>query len=246
MKRLLVLVMLLVAVCIGGIIAVRSQEQKTQTKVERQRERKEQARSYAREVYRGLLDPGRDKIPDLVAKWDHDVQLTTEIGLLSLTPNAKPPSLQQVLNDRACLADGIVIGVVKTQTSRLTEDETFIYTVNELNVTTVLKDNPAQPIKPGEQINVLRIGGTVEVKGRKVTALYKAFLWLKTEHTYLLFLSYIPEKGVYVANGLDAELENGKLIKLTQAQVEPELETGNDANSFISSVRTAVAAPCDD
>lgn len=247
MKRLLVLVLLIASVCIGGIIAGRSQEQKTQTKAERQRERKEQSRSHAREIYRGLLDPGRDKIPDLVAKWDHDFRLTTEIGLLSLIPFATPPTAQQILRDRSCDADAIVIGVVKAQTSRLTEDETFIYTVNELNVTTILKDNVAQAIKPSEQINVLRTGGTVEVKGRKVTAVYKAALGLESDRTYLLFLSFVPEKGVYVANSISYELRNDKIVSLRDGQVpEEELRTGNYASSFVSGVRTAVAAPCDD
>lgn len=249
MKRLLVLVLMIVAVCIGGIIAGRSQEQKTKTRVEREQERKERKEQWAqhsREVYRGLLDPRRNKIPDLVAKQDHDLRLITEIGLLSLNPFEAPPTLQQVLKDRACLADAIVIGVVKAQTSRLTEDETDIYTINELDVTSVLKDNVAQLIKPGERINALRTGGTVEVKGRKATALYYDRLWLETEHAYLLFLSFVPEKGVYVSNDIGAELKSGKIVKLSKAYVAPGLETGKDANSFISSVRAAVAAPCDD
>jgi hypothetical protein len=249
MKRLLVLVLVIVSVCIGGLIAGRSQEQKTKTRAEREqerRERKEQLGRYTRAVYRGLLDPGRDKIPDLVAKENRDVQLIRGICSFSLTPFEIPPTLHQVLKDKACFADAIVIGVVKAQTSRLTEDETDIYTINELDVTSVLKDNLAQPIKPGEQINVLRTGGTLEVKGRKVTALYYDRLWLETAHTYLLFLSFVPEKGVHVTNDIGVELKNGKLITLSKGQVAPGLETGNDANSFISSVRAAVAAPCDD
>lgn len=246
MKRLLVLVLLIVSVCIGSLMAVKSQEQKTKTKTERQRERKEQRGGYARQVYRGLMDPGRDKIPDVVATWDRDMNFTTENGLPSLIPFAAPPTLQQILNDRACYVDAIVLGVVKAQTSRLTEDETFIYTINELAVTTVLKDNEAQQIKPGEQINVLRTGGTIQLNGRKVTALYRAYAWLQMDHTYLLYLSYVPEKGVYVADSITYELRNDNTFVPTEDPLDQSMPKVHNSTSFISLIHSAVAAPCDD
>jgi hypothetical protein len=141
----------------------------------------------------------------------------------------------------------VLIGVVRSQTARLTEDERFIYTINEMDVTTVLKDNMAQPIKVGDHLNVLRTGGTLEVKGRKVTVTYLASLPLETERTYLLYVLFVPEKGVYVADSVSHELRNGKIVSLTRGgDWERELKTGYDASSYISLVRDAVAAPCDD
>ena len=248
MKKLLLLVLSIVCVCAGMIMVSSSQELKTRvlTQQERAEKRRERGR-YARQVYRGLLDPDRDKIPDLVAKWDRDLNLTTEIGMPTLTPFAKPPTAKQILRDRSCDVDAVIIGVVRSQTSRLTEDETFIYTVNEIEVTTVLKDNVAQSIKAGDHISVLRTGGTVEINGRKVTAVYVASLGLEMDRTYLLFMMFIPEKGVYVADSMSHELRNDKIVSLRRGGYsERELKTGNDASSYVALVRTAVAAPCDD
>lgn len=247
MKKLLLLVLSIVCICVAMIVVSSSQERKTRVLTQQEREEKRRERGrYAREVYRGLLSD-KDKIPDLVAKWDRDLQLTTYIGLPLLTPFATPPTAQQVLHARSCDADAVVIGAVRSQTSRLTEDETFIYTVNEMEVTTVLKDNVAQPIKAGDHINVLRTGGAVEVQGRKVTAVYLASLGLETDRTYLLFVLFVPEKGVYVADSISHELRNDKIVSLRNGDYsERELKTGNDATSYVVLVRNAVAAPCDD
>ena len=247
MKKLLLL-LVSICVCVGTIMVSSSQERKARVPTPQEREEKHRQRGrYAREVYRGSLEPGKDKIPDLVTKLDRDLNGTVGIGLPSLTPFSTPPTAPQILHDRSCDVDAVVIAVVRSQTSRLTEDETFIYTVNEMDVATVLKDNVAQPLKPGDRINVLRTGGTLEIKGRKVTAGYLASLGLDLERTYLLFVLFVPEKGVYVADSISYELKNNKIISLRQwGDWEPELKTGYDASSFVSLVRTAVAAPCDD
>jgi hypothetical protein len=138
-----------------------------------------------------------------------------------------------------------VLGTVKGQTSRLTEDETFIYTINELEVQTVLKNNSAQPFKSGEVISALRIGGTIQLKGRKIIAEFKGAKPLEAGESYVLFLTFIPEKGFYVADNVSYQIKNGKIVKLTSQQLEPELESGKDASSFIASVRSAIAAPCE-
>jgi hypothetical protein len=230
------------------IVVSSSQEPKKRvlTPQEREEKRRERRRD-ACEVYRGMLDPDREKIPDAVAKWDRDLNGAIEMGLPGLIPFAPSPTAQQVLHDRSCDVDAVLIGVVRSQTARLTEDERFIYTINEMDVTTVLKDNMAQPIKVGDHLNVLRTGGTLEVKGRKVTVTYLASLPLETERTYLLYVLFVPEKGVYVADSVSHELRNGKIVSLTRGgDWERELKTGYDASSYISLVRDAVAAPCDD
>jgi hypothetical protein len=248
MKKLLLLVLSIFCVCVGTIIVTSSQEPKKRvpTPQEREEKRRQRQRS-AREVYRGMLDPDKEKIPDAVAKWDRDLNGAIEIGLPGLIPFSTPPTAQQVLHDRSCDVDAVVIAVVRSQTARLTEDETSIFTINEMNVRTVLKDNAVQPIKTGDHINVLRTGGTLEVRGRKVTTVYHASLPLETERAYLLFVMFVPEKGVYVADSISYELRNGKIVSLRQwGDWERELKTGYDAGSFISLVRDAIAAPCDD
>jgi hypothetical protein len=235
-----------ILICIGIIIASASKTPQANIQTEQQQQQnRQQKKERSQAVYRGLLNPHSDKIPEIAATAKEDVRMYRDIGLLSLDPFAKPFNLQSFLRSAACDADAIVLGRVKEQTSRLTEDESFIYTINELDVQTILKNNSAQPIKPGEVISAVRTGGAIELNGRKIVAVFAGSKPLEPEQTYLLFLTFVPEKGFYVADNISYQIKNGKIIKLTAQQLEPELESGKDANSFTSSVRTAIAAPCE-
>lgn len=246
MKRLLVTASVVILISIGIIIASASKTARVNVQTEQQRQQsRQQKKERSRAVYRGQLNPHSDKIPEIAATAKEDVRMEVEIGLISFDPFAKPFNLQSFLRSAACDADAIVLGRVKEQTSRLTEDESFIYTINELDVQTVLKNNSAQLIKPGEVISAVRTGGTIELNGRKVSAVFKGSKPLEPEQTYLLFLTFVPEKGFYVADNISYQIKNDKIIKLTAQQLEPELESGKDASAFTSSVRTAIAAPCE-
>ena len=248
MKWLLLLAVVTVLACAGTLVVSFSQQLETRVQKKQEREeRRRQLELYTRSIYRGTLDPTKEKIPDVVARLDRDIYQDTEICHgFTLIPSKHLPTEKQVLNDRACDATAVIVAVVKAQTPRLTEDETDIYTINEMQVTTVLKDNLAQSIKPGDHINVLRRGGKLEINGRKVRALSHASVWLEMDRTYLLFLSFIPEKGFYVANSLSVEFRDNKTDILNRADLDQAIQPGRDAESFIASVRTAVAAPCDD
>lgn len=247
MKKLLVIVLVLIPTCIGIRIASSSKTPKPIGQTSQQREQKRhQKKEQSRAVYRGLLNPHSDKIPEIAAAAKEDLRIEKDIGLPVLTPNSKAAfNLKTFLSSRGCDADAIVVGTLKGQTSSLTEDESFIYTVNELKVETVLKNNSTQPINPGEVISALRSGGTIQLNGRKIVAEFKGNKTLEPGQNYLLFLTFIPEKGLYVADNISYQLKNEKIVKLTSQQLEPELESGNNANSFISSVRAAIAVPCE-
>ena len=94
-------------------------------------------------------------------------------------------------------------------------------------------------------ISAIRSGGTIQLNGRKIVAEFKGSKTLEPGESYVLFLTFIPEKGLYVADSISYKLKNDKIVKLTEQQLEPALESGNNANSFISSVRTAIAVPCE-
>ena len=216
------------------------------SQIQKQQQKQQQKQERSRAVHRGLLNPHSDKIPELAATATQDLRIEKEIGLPLLNPNANATfNLQTFLRNRACDADAIVIGTVTRQIARLTEDESFIYTINELEVGTVLKNNSAQPITSSEVTTIIRTGGTIELNGRKIVAVFEGSKPLEPGHVYLLFLTFVPEKGFYVADNISYQLKNDKILKLTTQQLEPELESGKDANSFISSVRTAIAARCE-
>lgn len=247
MKKLLVIVLVMIPTCIGIRIASSSKTPKHTVQTEQQRQqRQQQKQEQSRAVYRGLLNPHSEKIPEIAAIAKEDVRIEKEIGLPVLTPNSKTIfNLKNFLSNRACDADAIVLGTVKGQTSRLTEDESFIYTVNELKVESVLKNNSTLAIKPGEVISAIRTGGTIQLDGRKIVAEFKGSKALEPGQSYLLFLTFVPEKGLYVADNISYQIKNDKIVKLTEQQLEPQLESGNNTNSFISSVRAAVAMPCE-
>jgi hypothetical protein len=243
MKKLLVIALVMIPTCIGIRIASSS---KTPKRIVQTEQKRQQNKEQSRAVYRGLLNPHSDKIPDIAAAAKEDLRIERDIGLPVFTPNSKAAfNLNTFLSNRACDADAIVVGTVKGQTSSLTEDESFIYTVNELKVETVLKNNSTQAIKPGEVISAIRSGGTIQLNGRKIVAEFKGNKTLEPGQNYLLFLTFIPEKGLYVADNISYQLKNDKIVKLTEQQLEPALESGNNANSFISSVRAAIAVPCE-
>src|ERR1041385_3973925 len=247
MKKLLVIVLVMVPTFIGIRIASSSKTPKGIVQTEQQRQqRRQQKQEQSRAVYRGLLNPHSEKIPEIAATAKEDVRIEKEIGLPVFTPGSTAAfNLKNFLGNRACDADAIVLGTVKGQTSRLTEDESFIYTVNELKVETVLKNNSTQALNPNEVISAIRTGGTIQLNGRKIVAEFKGSKTLEPGQTYLLFLTFVPEKGLYVADNISYQIKNDKIVKLTEQQLEPGLESGNNANSFISSVRAAVAVPCE-
>jgi hypothetical protein len=247
MKKLIVIVLVLIPIFIGIRIASSSKTPKGTAQTDQQRQQRQQQRQeQSRAVYRGLLNPHSEKIPEIAATAKEDVRIEKEIGLAVFTPNSTATfNLKNFLNSRACDADAIVLGAVKGQTSRLTEDESFIYTVNELKLDAVLKNNSTQALNPGEVISAIRTGGTIQLNGRKIVAEFKGNKALEPGQTYLLFLTFVPEKGLYVADNISYQIKNNKIVKLTDQQLEPALESGNNGNSFISSVRAAVAMPCE-
>lgn len=247
MKRLLLIVLVLIPTCIGIRIASSSKTPNRTVQTEQQRQqRRQQKQEQSRSVYRGLLNPQSEKIPDIAASAKQDVRLEKEVGLPVFSPtSASAFNLEKFLSNRACDADAIVVGTVEGQTSRLTEDESFIYTVNDLKVEIVVKNNSAQAIKTGELISAIRSGGTLQLNGRKIVAEFKASKPLEAGQNYLLFLTFVPEKGLYVADNISYQIKNDKIIKLTEQQLEPGLESGNNANSFLSAVRAAAAVSCE-
>ena len=247
MKKLLVIMLVMIPTCVGIRIASSSKTPKRIVQTEQLRQQKrQQKQEQSRAVYRGLLNPHSDKIPEIAAAAKEDLRIERDIGLPVFTPNSKAAfNLKNFLSSRSCDADAILIGTVKGQTSSLTEDESFIYTVNELKIETVLKNNSTQVITPGEVISAIRSGGTIQLKGRKVVAESRGVRTLEPGQNYLLFLTFIPEKGLYVADNISYQLKNEKIVKLTEQQLEPAFESGNNANSFISSVRAAIAVPCE-
>ncbi len=151
----------------------------------------------------------------------------------------QPVSMQ----DLACEADSVIIGVIQSKSSQLTEDKNFIFTDYEVIVDEVLKDNLADPINPTTLITVTRPGGVIRLNGKVVHAQDNAFKPFNIDGRYLLFLRHLPTSRSYQAvnSAGSFRIENRKVIQLRKDQLLEMRENEADVESFTSSLRIAIS-----
>lgn len=169
-----------------------------------------------------------------------DVQLRRDIGTQGGDQDDAPFDFQKSLQEMADSADAVIIGVMKSKSSQLTEDEDYVFTDYEIAVNDVLKNNAAASIQTNDKLTVTRPGGTILLNGRVVQAIDESFQPLRKGGEYLLFLRYIPATGGYQALNSRAsfQLSDDKVTRLTK---EPLALGNEDVASFVSQVRAAVA-----
>ncbi len=144
----------------------------------------------------------RQKIHSTLYPWHDSGKKLREINpgkdiLIMTGPAARVFTRGSIPPKPACVADAIVIGVVKDQSSALTEREAFIFTEYTIAVDKVLKTNPAAPISSGDSIIFTRPGGTLVLDGRKAVLSDEDYPLLHLARRYLLFLRFIPQTGAY-------------------------------------------------
>ena len=140
-------------------------------------------------------------------------------------------------------ADAVVVGVVKSSSSALVEDGSFIFTDVQLEVQEVIKDNLGAPIPPNTEITVTRPGGTIRLKGKKVRAADVEFNTFQVKGRYLLFLTFIPDSGSYRAfSERSFQLLPRRVVKVTPKLALVLPQSYNDPQAFVDEVRAAVAS----
>lgn len=176
-----------------------------------------------------------------VATGDFTVQSTGLRELPAVPPNPQgyPDWFLRVF---AYDADAVVVGVMKSKSSALVEDRSFIFSDFQMEVQEVLKDSTAAHILPNTEITVTRPGGTLELKGKVVRAIDVDFKPFEIAGRYLLFLHFIPDTGAYRAFSEQSfELSDRGAAKLTGNAGLVLPESRHDAKTFIDEVRAAVA-----
>jgi hypothetical protein len=188
-------------------------------------------------------DTGR-KITKLLQTEKGDVWLSRLSPLGADLLNGVLPTVADEVKRITCSADVVVLGIVKSKLSQITEDDSFVFTDYEILVQETLKDSNPSPIQPNQEITVTRPGGTVSVKGRIVTALDESFQPLKIENQYVLFLRSVSGSDAY------SSIESGESFEIHKDQIkslgkEPlsRLTLEYNPTSFINEVRAA-ATPC--
>lgn len=185
------------------------------------------------------------KIRDLARKEKGDIEVY-RLSPLGADLWAGPvPTTSEILKRATCNAAAVVLGVVKSKSSQLTEDESFVFTDYEIMVAQVLKDNEAASIMPNKGIVITRPGGTIFLNGKKVRAIDESFRPLKVGQQYVLFLQFLPGTKTYksIQSSESFEVQGNKVKSLKKESLD-RVAVDHDATSLINEVRLAAANPC--
>lgn len=184
------------------------------------------------------------KLRDMADTHSGDIEVRMHADVMrTVDPNApEVPAVQFAV----CNADSIFIGTLKSKTSQLTADESFIFTDYEMTVEQVVKGTPVAPAQVGADLTVTREGGEILLNGRIFRARRDDFKAFEVGKRYLLFLRHLPETGAYLAypNG-SFELDGDQVIALGGTSREELLDKGaKNLPTLIGEVNVASAAGC--
>jgi len=186
------------------------------------------------------------KLRELVEAREGDGDI--EVGVYgdfarTIDPNApKIPAVQAAV----CNADAIFVGTLKSKSSQLTADESFIFTDYEMTVEEVVKDNPAAPARVGGDLTVVGEGGAVSLNGRTVRARRDNFKIPEVGKRYLLFLRFIPETGSYLSYPYGIFHLDGERVVAFHDEARVQLLDRGAKNlpTLLGEVRASTAAAC--
>lgn len=185
------------------------------------------------------------KIRDLVAGRG-DVEVWAP---LETTPLLPPVNLGDYLQKLTCDADAVAIVKVKSKSSNLVEDGTFLFTDYEATAEVVLKNNAAASLQQGGNLTVTRGGGAVVLNGHTVKAIDPNLRRLVVGERYLLYLRFIPTTGAYraFANSLSEDtflLQGDTVSQVSRKKWPLGLHSTADAGPFMTEVHNALNFSC--
>ena len=212
----------------------------------------EKEKAYAKE-YKKLYSyyKGRrftDLIEESIGLGDTTAELGASVGghEAFFMPGAPEITLDEFLIKLSCKADAIVLGIVKTTNSRMTEDETFIYTAYDFSIQDILKNNPSFPIKNYSVIDVTRPGGLINLDSRRIRISDLSYDPLQINRSYLLFLKHVTNAEGYMPAAPEGDFgfENGSYFKLGKRPVPKELRSKIRSKELMIAIRRAVLSEC--
>jgi len=155
------------------------------------------------------------------------------------------PTKTEFLSDLSCGADAVVLGSVKSKSSHMTEDETFVFTEYELLIKEVLKNNPPSQIDTNTRIQVTRPGGLISLDGQVIRAEDMSYEALQAGKEYLLFLRFVPEAKGYIVFSPEGDflLEQRSTRTLSKTAL-PDGLADIDSQSLLNEVRKSLSIGC--
>lgn len=148
-----------------------------------------------------------------------------------------------------CQADAVIIGTVKSKTSQIIEEGTFVFTDYELIVTDVLKNNVAAPIELNGSITYTSPGGAVELNGHVIRAVQRGRRPLQVGEDYLLYLKFIPETGAFkgFSNSRDSDtfqIKDGVITQVSDRPLPLGTKRTTAADAFMAEARAVLNQAC--
>jgi hypothetical protein len=188
---------------------------------------------------------GGRKLRDLVAE-NGDIEVREDVGTTFMPRSF---NLHQYLQDLTCDADAAVVGTVKSKSSQLIEEGTFIFTDYEVTVEEVLKDSTLNPIRQNSYITVTRSGGTVKLNGHTIRAIDYRGEPLELGERYLLYLKFIPATGAFrpFGNAMSDDtlrLRGGKVTQVSRKLLPLGRRGLADLNTFMGEARSVLNGSC--
>lgn len=168
------------------------------------------------------------------------------LPLVPTIGNLPEVTVSGFLGNLSCNADAVIVGIVKSKTAHLTEDETFVYTEYDFSVEDILKNNSASPIEVNHKIQFTRPGGLIKLDNQLIRVDDKSYPALETKKKYLLFLKFVPSANGYIVSDAKGDFifENDSFKKLSSLETPKELESKIEPQAFLREVRNSVSADC--
>jgi hypothetical protein len=103
----------------------------------------------------------------------------------------------EAIKQMLCSADAVAVMQVKWPQPSLNRQQTWVFTEYLMGIRKIIKDNPAHPLKLGQDIIVARSGGEIKTSdGKRIRVDDQSFPSFFMGQ-YLLFMRYLPASGHY-------------------------------------------------
>jgi hypothetical protein len=140
----------------------------------------------------------------------------------------EPRTLADQIKEASCSSDAVLSGTVEDQVAFLNEDASFVITEYVIRVDATLRGSLA----PATVSNV-RPGGSMNVRGRIVTAKHNLYPALVRGQRYVLFLKRLDSGDQFMPTGttIDTLVGGDKDLRALGPRAEPELARGVESGS---------------
>jgi hypothetical protein len=178
--------------------------------------------------------------------WTKEIGVSIGIPSVPSLMNQPEISAWDFLQNLGCNADAVVVGTAISNSSHMLDDETFVYTEYEFQVSEILKNNSVSSIEVDKNVQITRPGGFIKLDNQLIRVTNQSYETLQLKKSYLLFLKYVPGADGYIVSDSkgDFSLENNSFRSLSKQSLPNDLKNGRNRDELINNTRNAVLGGC--